>query len=1487
MSDFQVKVGGDFSEVLRGFGQLPGAAQQAGDGIGRSLNEPIRDSTKSLSALQNELRALKASQAKLPLDSSEYRAAGAEIDKIKTQIGALASKTTKLPVDASDAPAAANQFRLLDGVVQGIAFSLSNTLTNAAGAAVQAVSNIPRTISQFDSARAAVSTLGVNTDELGRNFSSLSRELGNNVSQVELMQAAYDVASSGFSDAASNTEVMRAAALLATGGFTDLQTAGDGLTSVLNAYGLSAADATKVTDGIIQTQNDGKIVAGEYAREIGRLAPTAKASGVSLEELNAAISGATAQGVPVGSTFAGIQQAIVSILKPSQDASKYAKELGIEWNASALQAKGLGGFLQQLVEKGAASSESIIRLTGSTEAQTALMPLLNDGLQKYNQFLDNQRTAAGTAAAASEKATATIDGSLKRLQNTISNLTVEAFQGLAPIVSGSINVITGFVEAIAAIPTPIKVLGGVLIGLAGAFTATALAVAVFNSALIQGQIASTGAAISALAATISGTLGAVVPVATVAIANLKVALIALTTTKFTFSAIGAAIQSGIVTAAQAGTLAIGKLTAAITSGALLSGIKAFAASTGAALVAMAPLALAVGAVAAAVGTWQFVLGGAQKVTDEFAESQKAVSEALVAMAADLDKTAEKAKQAQSDFLGLGKIFRDAREGWTLIALVDETKKLEQGFDQVFTSAMQFFSELKDSEQITEAQRKQAEEYIKQLEKISVAYRQQAEAAKVAAVEAARVGNADEAKFREAQARSLESNARALENLTLGYQKELGILPQKTAATQADAEAQKLAEEATKARAAAEAELNQIIATAPVRSLDAQLAVGKELIGLAKALADQEQSRFAVVKAGLEFELKSAQDRGASEAEIGRIKQGIQELDRQSAEARFKALTQQQQLETQMLALAQEKARVEADLSATEARVALLKAESELAGATTAQAKAAAEAQIALQQQIVDIRQEQISLLAQTQPLEQQSLKAQQETALNGEKSKLAQQGYKIAADGSVVATANLAAESGKVKEQAEALKTVQSEISDIIAETTLRQSTQQVAVGEKLLGLARAVASEEQSRFDLVRSNLEFELKKAEERGASESEIASIKQRIQETDKKAAEARYASLLQQQQLEAQMLEITQRKQVIEANLEVRKQQIALLEAEQKLREAMLTGDRGAIAVAGQQLDLQRMRVGLAGDQLNVLGQTLPIERQMLASQQQAAINARQAEAAQNGYRLAAATSAVSLNNLANTAGRFGDLVGVGAANQKQLQSYMSITVGDATKVVNSADQLKGALDNAQDSAGDMADGFTSTSDKAPSIVQGSRDFAGWLSGAKGFAEQIANLPLAGQMATVATSTQQAANAAKVFYEWLQRASSLPGSRWTGGPVEAGDQYRVNELGQEALLAGGRLRLINAAPNSIWRAPANGTVIPAGITARLQEQGALPGGSGGGGGIMPLSGGGSSAQLAIEVGKLRQEVGELARKQWNVNIQTRTGPTGSQVLKQMLR
>ena len=132
---------------------------------------------------------------------------------------------------------------------------------------------------------------------------------------------------------------------------SDIATVSDAVTSVLNAYGLSADKAGKLVDGFIQTQNDGKIVVNQYAQQIGRLAPIAAAAGVSIEEVNAAVSAVTATGVSAESTFAGLRQGIAAILKPTSEAKKLAEELGIEFDAQALKANGLGGVLQEVINK--------------------------------------------------------------------------------------------------------------------------------------------------------------------------------------------------------------------------------------------------------------------------------------------------------------------------------------------------------------------------------------------------------------------------------------------------------------------------------------------------------------------------------------------------------------------------------------------------------------------------------------------------------------------------------------------------------------------------------------------------------------------------------------------------------------------------------------------------------------------------------------------------------------------------------------------------------------------------------------------------------------------------------------------------------------------------------------------------------------------------------------------------------------------------------
>jgi len=313
---------------------------------------------------------------------------------------------------------------------------------------VAAFGKVFQTVAAQDFASAKIKTLGVNADALVPKLSTLSNELSGQVSQLELLQASYDVASAGFGETAELVDVLKASQLGATGGFSDLATVTDATTSVLNAYGLETDKAAKIVDGFVQTQNDGKIVVEQYAQQIGRLAPIAAGAGVGIDELNAAISSVTATGVPVESTFAGLRQVIAAIQKPTGEAAKAAKKLGIDFSASALKSKGLGGVLQEVVDKGGASEETLALLFGSVEARTAVLPLLNDQLVSFNKNLENQANAQGTAADAATTSSNTIQGQLTRLGSAFTNLAGEGSE-FGAIIRETLKVTAVTVEALA------------------------------------------------------------------------------------------------------------------------------------------------------------------------------------------------------------------------------------------------------------------------------------------------------------------------------------------------------------------------------------------------------------------------------------------------------------------------------------------------------------------------------------------------------------------------------------------------------------------------------------------------------------------------------------------------------------------------------------------------------------------------------------------------------------------------------------------------------------------------------------------------------------------------------------------------------------------------------------------------------------------------------------------------------------------------------
>tara|TARA_R100000152_G_C6781977_1_gene217848 strand:+ start:436 stop:2544 length:2109 start_codon:yes stop_codon:yes gene_type:complete len=282
----------------------------------------------------------------------------------------------------------------------------------AAGAALQQVF---ATLVKQDFGEAKYESLGGSADNLVNRLKLVSSELNNSISVTELTAASYDVASAGFIKAADAAQVLKAASQGATGGFADLNTTGNALTSVLNAYGASASESSKIMDQFIQTQNDGKIVVAEYAANIGKVASVAATLNVPLAEVNAIIAQSTAAGVKAEVAFTGLKVSMLKLV--SSRGQKKLKEFGVDISAATIEAEGLAANLEKLQGLG---TQALTDIFGA-EAIQVMAPILKD-MERYRELVESQKAADGVAARAAFTASDTLQGQIKRLGVAFQNM---------------------------------------------------------------------------------------------------------------------------------------------------------------------------------------------------------------------------------------------------------------------------------------------------------------------------------------------------------------------------------------------------------------------------------------------------------------------------------------------------------------------------------------------------------------------------------------------------------------------------------------------------------------------------------------------------------------------------------------------------------------------------------------------------------------------------------------------------------------------------------------------------------------------------------------------------------------------------------------------------------------------------------------------------------------------------------------------------------
>lgn len=337
------------------------------------------DNKELLDKLQQTQQAINATIGQLSQG-------GQQVDKTFSRLGASIDKITK---------------NALGGLKTMTAAMLGYTAISKVGDYMQ---EMIANVGQFNKAMTEVSTI---SKEVTENMADYKKQVAGLTAEIpvgatEAAKALYQIVSAG-QEGADAMKVLEVSAKAAVGGVTETATAADTITTLLNAYHLSASEAESISDKLFTTVRLGKTTMTELGASIAQAAPTAAAYGVSMNELLGAVATLTKQGVPTAIAMTQINAAITEAVNVLGD--------------SAFEGR---TFAEALGEIRDSADGSMTALKGSITNIRALkgaLGLTGDAASTAKSDLEAMANATGAAESAFQKMNNTAGASAERLKN--------------------------------------------------------------------------------------------------------------------------------------------------------------------------------------------------------------------------------------------------------------------------------------------------------------------------------------------------------------------------------------------------------------------------------------------------------------------------------------------------------------------------------------------------------------------------------------------------------------------------------------------------------------------------------------------------------------------------------------------------------------------------------------------------------------------------------------------------------------------------------------------------------------------------------------------------------------------------------------------------------------------------------------------------------------------------------------------------------------
>jgi TP901 family phage tail tape measure protein len=261
------------------------------------------------------------------------------------------------------------------------------------------------------------------TGETGAAFDALrdkARDLGaaTRFSATEAGEGLLFLSRAGFSTTESLAAV-EATLQLAQSGSLGLGEAADYASNIVSGFGMKASETVKVVDILVKTSNSANTNVTQMAEAMKFAAPVAGALGHDIEEAAAAIGVLGDSGIQGSMAGTQLRGAMVKLLKPSGEAAKALKEMGLTVQDVNPEMHSITDIFGKFADANI-TAEQATKIFMARNVSGALV--LTKNIEKLKELTEKNRDAAGTAKEMADIMDDSLIGSFKGLLSAVTEL---------------------------------------------------------------------------------------------------------------------------------------------------------------------------------------------------------------------------------------------------------------------------------------------------------------------------------------------------------------------------------------------------------------------------------------------------------------------------------------------------------------------------------------------------------------------------------------------------------------------------------------------------------------------------------------------------------------------------------------------------------------------------------------------------------------------------------------------------------------------------------------------------------------------------------------------------------------------------------------------------------------------------------------------------------------------------------------------------------